>query len=602
MQLLTYTPLFFLILIPIIIILYLLKQKAEDHPFSSLYLWREAYKNIEVTTPFEKLKHNLLMYLQIITMILLIIALASPYLKAFGGDYKNVLFVIDNSASMNYQYDDKNTRLEASINKAIEYIDGINEGMLISVISNSSNINIEIANTRDKKEAKEKLSSIVPTDLAGDLSNTISLVKSMTSQMESYEAIFFSDTNISLEDLNGQFIDMSSNVQNASIDYISHGFENGKMTVLVKVTNHSEQEFNSDINLYVDNTLEDIKNIALTQNESKTIYFNDISANGDILCAEINEKDGLLNDNKAYDKINAEKPKRILLVTEQNIFLEKAILTRSDIELFKTNDTDNIDNKEDFDLYIFDGLMPESIPKRGSVLYINPTAQKDLFEIAEAKSNLLISTNSSDINKYIENFQFGVNEVNVFKKPIWAESFLEFDGNCAGFIGNYSTQSIVAIGFDLHQTDLVLQSEFPILINNILDRCLNDKIVSGSKFVTGEKVEINGKLGGEEAIVTNPIEKQYKMPKDALKSTYTETNISGVYYVNQKSKDETISESFVVNFPSTESKQTASTAKTIDNNNKSTNTLKAGKDLKEIFLAAILLLLFAEWIVYIKRI
>ena len=37
-------PLAFLVLVPVIILLYLLKQKVKDEPFSSTMLWHEIYK------------------------------------------------------------------------------------------------------------------------------------------------------------------------------------------------------------------------------------------------------------------------------------------------------------------------------------------------------------------------------------------------------------------------------------------------------------------------------------------------------------------------------------------------------------------------------
>ena len=51
-------PLAFCVLIPIIILLYILKQRAKDQTFSSILLWQEIYKNLEARTPFEKLKHK----------------------------------------------------------------------------------------------------------------------------------------------------------------------------------------------------------------------------------------------------------------------------------------------------------------------------------------------------------------------------------------------------------------------------------------------------------------------------------------------------------------------------------------------------------------
>ncbi|MDE5863990.1 MAG: VWA domain-containing protein, partial [Lachnospiraceae bacterium] len=116
-------PLAFLVLVPVIILLYLLKQKVKDRPFSSVMLWQEIYKNLEAKTPFEKLKQSILMYLQILIMLLLIFALMAPVLKKGGALQENTVIVIDNSASMQYLYDDDDTRLEHSKKEAKKEID-----------------------------------------------------------------------------------------------------------------------------------------------------------------------------------------------------------------------------------------------------------------------------------------------------------------------------------------------------------------------------------------------------------------------------------------------------------------------------------------------
>ena len=72
-------PLALIILVPVIIIMYMMKQKAKEQKVASLYLWREMVKNDRANTPWEKLKKNWLMILQIITLLVLIAALTSPY-------------------------------------------------------------------------------------------------------------------------------------------------------------------------------------------------------------------------------------------------------------------------------------------------------------------------------------------------------------------------------------------------------------------------------------------------------------------------------------------------------------------------------------------
>ena len=93
-------PLAFLAVLPVIVLLYMMKQKAKEQKVSSLYLWREAYQNLRSDTPWEKLRHNLLMYLQLLAMALLILAMTAPYLTGRQEKHSYPIIVIDRSASM----------------------------------------------------------------------------------------------------------------------------------------------------------------------------------------------------------------------------------------------------------------------------------------------------------------------------------------------------------------------------------------------------------------------------------------------------------------------------------------------------------------------
>ena len=110
MKVLYFWPLALLALVPVIIFMYLLKQKSEKKEVPSLFLWRETYHNIEANTPWEKLKKNWLMILQIIIFCVLIFALMSPFLAGCGRNSDHVVVVVDNSASMNAIHDGENTR------------------------------------------------------------------------------------------------------------------------------------------------------------------------------------------------------------------------------------------------------------------------------------------------------------------------------------------------------------------------------------------------------------------------------------------------------------------------------------------------------------
>ena len=155
-------PLAFLILIPAIILLYMLKQRAKEYRFSSGMLWKELNNNMEATTPWDKLKNNLLMILQILTVLLLILALMAPYLKHGGKKYDNVVIVMDTSASMGIQYNENKTRFEEAVERACNYVDSLSETSQVTVLTSNQEAGIIKTNVTDKSELKKALNQMHP--------------------------------------------------------------------------------------------------------------------------------------------------------------------------------------------------------------------------------------------------------------------------------------------------------------------------------------------------------------------------------------------------------------------------------------------------------
>ena len=73
-------PLLFLAFVPGIVLLYLLKQKVQTKKVPALNLWQEAFESVQASTPWEKFRNHLLMYLQIAVLLLLVFAMLMPYI------------------------------------------------------------------------------------------------------------------------------------------------------------------------------------------------------------------------------------------------------------------------------------------------------------------------------------------------------------------------------------------------------------------------------------------------------------------------------------------------------------------------------------------
>src|ERR671927_198019 len=64
--------------IPALLILYFLKLRRREVPISSTFLWKKAIQDLQVNSPFQRLRRNLLLLLQLLLLILLCLALMRP--------------------------------------------------------------------------------------------------------------------------------------------------------------------------------------------------------------------------------------------------------------------------------------------------------------------------------------------------------------------------------------------------------------------------------------------------------------------------------------------------------------------------------------------
>ena len=80
--------------IPVIVVMYLLKQKHKEYKVPSIMLWKRSV-NINLSqSPFQKLRRSLLLILQILTVIIIALILSRPYINRQNIGLDNI-FVFD---------------------------------------------------------------------------------------------------------------------------------------------------------------------------------------------------------------------------------------------------------------------------------------------------------------------------------------------------------------------------------------------------------------------------------------------------------------------------------------------------------------------------
>src|SRR5438270_6733438 len=111
------------IAVPALLVLYFLKLRRRELPVSSTLLWRKAIQDLQVNAPFQRLRKNLLLLLQLLILLSLLLALAQPVMNYTRGAGRTTVILIDRSASMSAtDLPDHRTRLEEAKRRAKDLV------------------------------------------------------------------------------------------------------------------------------------------------------------------------------------------------------------------------------------------------------------------------------------------------------------------------------------------------------------------------------------------------------------------------------------------------------------------------------------------------
>ena len=600
MRLFSPWALWFLSFMPLVVLMYILKQKFEERQIGSIYLWQQVLKDIEVNTPWQKLKKNLLLFLQLLSILFLVFALSDPYFYTRGEMYSNLVIVIDNTGSMNARWGE-DTRLEHAKQLAEDMINHSGTKANITLLTMGRSPKVEIGKTTDKGEAIRRLREITPGNSYGNINDSVSLVKAMVKQYEGssgYKAVFYTDSPVDTADLVGEVVSLASELQNVSLDYISYSDDDGKLTALVRATNRSNMPLEREISLYDNDKVLDIRNIELPAGETATVYFEEISTDAPYIWAELTEKDDLEEDNQVYCIVKANKSSRVLLISASNVFIEKALSNINGLELYKTNPGEGIE--EGYDLYIYDSAAPDVLPKSGSVLLLNPPEDNGIVRAGSELQGGIADIMTHPITKYMENANFMVSKLKSLEVPFWADVLINVDGNAAAVSGEYKGRKLAVIGFDLHNSDFALTTEYPIFIYNLTAFLIGIDTEGRTSYVCGDSIDLNPNPEVKEASIKDPGGEVHRLELAYPMLPFEKTGQTGIYELTQKTGEAERVSSFAVNFPVEIESVNNMQLVPAEQKASADGDALGGIRLQEWLLGLLLLAAAVEWVVYIR--
>ncbi|MCL4220374.1 MAG: VWA domain-containing protein [Phycisphaerales bacterium] len=179
------------IAVPTLIILYFLKLRRRDVEISSTLLWKKAIQDLQANAPFQRLRRNLLLFLQLLVLAAAILALAQPQIMSQRTTGELKIIMIDRSASMNALDGQPDTtrkisRLDRAKELAIDEVNAMREAGLFGdqkadqamVIAFDTTAVVVQQFTSDKDALRTAIRSIQPGQGPSALGEAMQLAKS----------------------------------------------------------------------------------------------------------------------------------------------------------------------------------------------------------------------------------------------------------------------------------------------------------------------------------------------------------------------------------------------------------------------------------------
>ncbi len=386
---------------PAVVALYFLKLRRQPLEVPSTYLWQKSIEDLHVNSLWQRIRQNLLMYLQLLLLLLVIFALLRPGWrsgKLQGGRY---IFLIDNSASMN-STDVAPSRLAEAKRQATVLIDEMASGDNGMVISFSDLARVEQGFTDNRRELRRAVENIHATNRTTAIDEALRAAAGLAnpgrttdeSKMEAKPAkvFIFSDgkfppvQGFSLGNLDPMFVPIGKpDVDNLGI--VAFGVRRNderenQLQAFGNIENFSDAEAKIPVDLLLNGNPIDASQVTVKAGETAGVSFNLGEIESGILELRLATADAFAADNEAWAAVNASRRPKVLLVTPGNEALELALATprcaemaevsKASPELLKTKEHQRAAAGGAFDLIIYDRCKPEQFP-RANTLFIGET-------------------------------------------------------------------------------------------------------------------------------------------------------------------------------------------------------------------------------------
>lgn len=550
----------------LVVTAYILKMRRRrfEVPFSNL--WHRVLKEKEATSLWRHLKRFLSLLLLLFILGILLFASLEPELGGRDADARSVVIIIDASASMktiDEGPDGTLSRMQAAKNEAMELLDGMSGGDAVMLMRMDGRSTPLSRFQSDVPKLKRVVESIEAGDTPADLRKALSAAADALRQRQAPLLIIIGDGAYDEEQLAAVSWEESkaqlnlSQVDLAGIDvrYQPVGLAKDNVGIIgfnvrryisnklnyeayIELQNFSEKAATRRLVLYNGDSEIDVQEIHLGPGERSAKIYKDLGGGDDsVLRASIEtlteaEGDAFPLDDEAWALIPKTARQKILLVSEDNLYLEGALLVMDNLDIDKITPSEytrmfKADEFGNYDAVVYHEFTPEALlPSPTHAMFFNPSGPSSPFKVLGKleRGRITSISQSHPIMRWVElgdtNFdKLSTFEVDRSQAEVPLAQSIRSSVAAAKKDGR---RKIAAFGFGLKGTDLMLRTSFVLIMVNTMDWFAGSDSDLLTTYQTGHRarVPLDGTYGVSEVEVQTPSGRTIRAPLSEAHATF----------------------------------------------------------------------------------
>jgi len=532
-----------------ILILYMLKLRRREVEVSSTLLWQMLMRDREANAPWQRLRRNLLLLVQLLVLLALVLALARPFFRVPTIATGTLVVLLDGSASM--QATDGGgpaTRFEQARAAVRRLIDELSSDGDLALILVGHQPQVLAAATNNKDVLRAALAQAQPSEIPADWDAALALAAGTVraGQVSDSVVVIISDGGLppNLPPLPAEvrYLPIGSSADNLAIQALALRATSSGPQLFANVVNYGDADRSVILSISIDGRLTTAEALQVPAGGQQELVLKDLPPNPAVYEARLSLPasaaagavlDQLPLDDTAWAVYQPPAAGRVLLISPGNIFLEQVFAALSGslgLQAFKLKQDQPLP-PEPFDLYVFDSILTDTLPT-ADLLLVNP-ASSQLFEVGGVFTNtaLVRVADNDPLTRFVDWSGVNLLQARRVEVPDWARVLVQAEGGPLVFAGEVGGRRVAVFTFDLHDSDLPLKITYPVLMANLINYLSPAQAFSAPDGLRpGQALTIKPGSGDTAIVIQDPHGLRYAAATEAG-VIFADTYALGVYQV-----------------------------------------------------------------------